>query len=205
MSEGKRSILKWDTLSCTVFKFSSIKLWLDKVKKIGNRYLRVLEIPCLQGWPSDRLFKCFPPSRLLLKSHSTFFEYSQTWTNNHLRIATTILRSHLELLLLTWPLNNDHLSTTATIFGSQGWSLYTGLTVHVTPSVSRAPLEGLEGLLPPPLTGLGQQKLDLFEKNGFFLSCFVVCFCLPPAPPPEKFAFPWKKVCGRPWWHAWKR
>ncbi len=28
-----------------------------------------------------------------------------------------------------WPLNNDHLSTTATIFGSRGWSLYTELTV----------------------------------------------------------------------------
>ncbi len=27
------------------------------------------------------------------------------------------------------PLNNDHLSTTATNFGSRGWSLYTGLTV----------------------------------------------------------------------------
>ncbi len=26
--------------------------------------------------------------------------------------------------------NNDYLSTTATIFGSQGWSLYTDLTVH---------------------------------------------------------------------------
>jgi hypothetical protein len=29
------------------------------------------------------------------------------------------------------PLNNDHLSTTATIFGSQGRSLYTGLTVYL--------------------------------------------------------------------------
>jgi len=27
------------------------------------------------------------------------------------------------------PLNNDHLSTTATNFGSRGWSLYTSLTV----------------------------------------------------------------------------
>ena len=28
------------------------------------------------------------------------------------------------------PLDNDHLSTTDTTFGSQRWSLYTGLTVH---------------------------------------------------------------------------
>ena len=29
------------------------------------------------------------------------------------------------------PLNNDHLSTTATILGSHGWSLYTGFTVSI--------------------------------------------------------------------------
>ncbi len=44
-------------------------------------------------------------------------------------ITTTILRSHLELLMHWWPLNNDHLSTTVTIVGSQAWSLYTSLTV----------------------------------------------------------------------------
>ncbi len=41
------------------------------------------------------------------------------------------MRSHLELLLDKWPLKKDHLSTTATIFGSQGWSLHTGLTVCI--------------------------------------------------------------------------
>ncbi len=69
--------------------------------------------------------------------------YSQTWANDHLRIATTclsitttILWLHLELLLLKWPLNNEHLSKTATILGSRGWSLFTGLTVFSDQSTS---------------------------------------------------------------------
>ncbi len=37
----------------------------------------------------------------------------------------------IDLLEHKWPLNNDHLSTTATIFGSQRWSLNTGLTVQL--------------------------------------------------------------------------
>ncbi len=36
---------------------------------------------------------------------------------------------HLCLYNINLPLNNDHLSTTVTNFGSWGWSLYTGLTV----------------------------------------------------------------------------
>ena len=48
-----------------------------------------------------------------------FCIYSQTWANDH----------HFDLLYHKWPLKNDHLSTAATIFGSQGWSLSTGLTV----------------------------------------------------------------------------
>jgi hypothetical protein len=61
--------------------------------------------------------------------------YSQTWVNDHLRIATTCLQRpsfwspNLSLCNTTLPLNNDHLSTTATNLGSQGWSLYTSLTV----------------------------------------------------------------------------
>ncbi len=47
-------------------------------------------------------------------------KYSQSWANDHLSMTTTILRSHL---------NNDSLSTTATIFEYQWWSLYTGLTL----------------------------------------------------------------------------
>ncbi len=56
--------------------------------------------------------------------------YIQTWANDHLSITTGILRSHSKLILHKWPLNNDHLSTSATIFGSQWWPLYTGLTVY---------------------------------------------------------------------------
>jgi hypothetical protein len=36
----------------------------------------------------------------------------------------------LEILLYKGPLNNNHLSTTATPFGTQGWLLYSGLTVR---------------------------------------------------------------------------
>jgi hypothetical protein len=38
------------------------------------------------------------------------------------------------------PLNNDHLSTATTNFGSQGWSLYTGLTVIIVTSFMDDPL-----------------------------------------------------------------
>ncbi len=53
--------------------------------------------------------------------------YSQTWAYDHLSTTTTILRPRLKLLSQKWPLSNDHLSSTATIFGSRGWSLCTGL------------------------------------------------------------------------------
>ncbi len=65
--------------------------------------------------------------------------YSQTWANDQLRIAITCLYndhhfgSLSELLLLKWPLNNDHISTTATIFWFRWWLFYTGLTVCVSP------------------------------------------------------------------------
>ncbi len=49
--------------------------------------------------------------------------------SDHLFISTTILRSHLRIFTTMWPLNNDHLSSTSTILGSQRCSLYTGLTV----------------------------------------------------------------------------
>ena len=63
-------------------------------------------------------------------------KYSQTWVNDHLRIATTCLQRplfwspNLRLHNINLPLNNDHLSTTATNLGSRGWSLYKGLTVQ---------------------------------------------------------------------------
>ena len=63
------------------------------------------------------------------------FVYTQTWVNDLLWAATTCL--HRPLLCgpmfnfynLQLPLNNDHLSTTATNVGSRGLLLNTGLTV----------------------------------------------------------------------------
>ncbi len=60
----------------------------------------------------------------------TLFIYSQL-DNDHLSITTPILRSHLELQLREWPLKNDHLPTTGTIFYSQRLSLYTSLNIHL--------------------------------------------------------------------------
>jgi len=62
-----------------------------------------------------------------IKTHNRF---SQTWANHHLFITTIILRIHHGLLLHKWPLFNDHLSTKVTILGSQGWSLFKGLTLY---------------------------------------------------------------------------
>ncbi len=62
------------------------------------------------------------------------WKYSQTWVNDHLWITTTCLQRPLFWGLnfnfhnVNLPLNNDHLSTTATNFGSRGCSLYTSLT-----------------------------------------------------------------------------
>ena len=62
--------------------------------------------------------------------------YSQTWTNDHLRITITWLQrpqflgTIFTLFSIKLPLNNDHLSTTTTNSGSREWSLYTGLTVY---------------------------------------------------------------------------
>ena len=62
--------------------------------------------------------------------------YSQTWANDHLRIATTCQQRPLfwgpifNYYNIMLPLNHDQLSTTATFWGSRGWSLYTGLTVY---------------------------------------------------------------------------
>jgi hypothetical protein len=64
--------------------------------------------------------------------------YSQTWANDRLRLTTTRLQKPLlwrRLIFQFWstkePLDNDRLSTTATIFVSRGWSLHSGMTVIV--------------------------------------------------------------------------
>ena len=53
-------------------------------------------------------------------------------------LTTTILWPHFGRHL--WPPNNDHPPATATIFGSRGWSLYTGFTVLVKCKLSSSPL-----------------------------------------------------------------
>ncbi len=64
-----------------------------------------------------------------------FYKYYQTCVNDHLRITTTCLlwpsfwSPNYRFYNINLPLNNNHLSTTATNFGSRGWSLYAGLTV----------------------------------------------------------------------------
>ncbi len=79
-------------------------------------------------------------SEVHVKWNKTFalwviLNYSQNWVNDHLWITTTRLQrplfrgSNFNFHSIKLPLNNDHLSTTATHFGSRGWSLYTGLTV----------------------------------------------------------------------------
>jgi hypothetical protein len=63
--------------------------------------------------------------------HRDRTKYSQTWVNAHLRITTTCLQRPLfrgpnfNFHNIKLPLNNDPLPTTATNFGSLGWSLYT--------------------------------------------------------------------------------
>ncbi len=63
-----------------------------------------------------------------------FSKYSLTRANDHLRITTTCLQRPLYSIHSKFSrhkllLNNDYLSTTTTNLGSQGWSLYIGLTV----------------------------------------------------------------------------
>jgi len=72
-----------------------------------------------------------------MNKHKLVWKYSQTWVNDHLRITTTCLKRlqfwgpNFNFHNTKLPLNNDHLSTTATNFGSQGWLLYTSLTVPI--------------------------------------------------------------------------
>jgi hypothetical protein len=73
--------------------------------------------------------------RLCVNNLMFLTTYSQTLVNDHLRITTTCLQRppfrgpNFNFYNTKLPLNNDHLSTTATNFGSLGGSLYTSLTV----------------------------------------------------------------------------
>jgi len=54
------------------------------------------------------------------------WQYRQTWVNDHLQITTTCIQRqrfwgpNFNFCNITLPLNNDHLSTTATNFGPEG-------------------------------------------------------------------------------------
>ncbi len=70
--------------------------------------------------------------RLLQGCHSwskTFFKYSQTWSNDHLQIATTN-DQHFVVKCETYFMN-DFWTTTTSIFGSRGWSMGTALTLSI--------------------------------------------------------------------------
>ncbi len=68
-----------------------------------------------------------PQNKTLTAFHSwmVLCKYGQTWANDHLRIATTCLQPPrfwgpiLSCYNMKLPPNNDHLSTTATNFGTK--------------------------------------------------------------------------------------
>ena len=85
-------------------------------------------IMCFEIWLQFVIVKVLNRTR--------FKWYSQTWANYHLRVATTCQQRQpfkgpiLNFYFYKWPLNNNYLSTTATILRSRGWSLSTGLTIY---------------------------------------------------------------------------
>jgi hypothetical protein len=98
--------------------------------------------------------------------------YCQTWTNDHLWITTTCLQRPLFLgpdfnvYSIDLPLNNDHLSTTATILGSRGWSLYTGLTVLLKKTFE-SEIWNVFTARVGVFTLIEQTYLELFFENNF--------------------------------------
>ncbi len=71
------------------------------------------------------------------KPEEVFLVFSQIWVNDHHRITTTCLQRpqfwgpNFNFHNTKLPLHNDHLSKMATNFWSQGWLLYTSLTVLI--------------------------------------------------------------------------
>ncbi len=61
----------------------------------------------LEDWPICEFHQHFRISFFV-----KIYKYSQILLNDHMSIATTILRSHVELIIQKLPPNNDHLSTT---------------------------------------------------------------------------------------------
>ena len=82
-------------------------------------------------WLQENLIN-YKKESCVKKTNRISSQNSQTRANDHLATTTTILWSLYGITIL---LNNNHLSTTATIVRSRGWSLYTcmykGLTVSL--------------------------------------------------------------------------
>jgi len=104
--------------------------------------------------------------KLISKICLTICMYSQTCANDHLRKTTTCLQRPpfwspiFTFYNIKQPLNKNHLSTTATIFGSRGWSLYTGLTVHILHTCATYRIE--TGIRYAPLTAPRHTCLCLY-------------------------------------------
>ncbi len=99
-------------------KYQEYNIWSNLAIFEGfSCILRPAENFISRMWPSNQFeFETLVLNNTNIKRSN----YSQSWANdlllpncNHLSITTTILRSHWELLLHNWPLNSDHLSTTA--------------------------------------------------------------------------------------------
>ena len=112
-----------------------------------------------------------------------------------LALPTTIVRSHFEIFKHKRRLNNDQLSTTATIFVSQGWSFYTSLTVICVikifmkrkvfielKNIVQFILREICGSMTPLFPIFLQQKLQISFKQYLASTrvatcCLCICFC----------------------------
>ncbi len=96
------------TWPCQIYLLFPTKTLPEQPSPEPNENLHFLHLM------SDYIFKN------LLKSVKTNFwraelyQNSETWTRDQLHTETAILRSHFELLLRKWHLNNDHLLKTTT-------------------------------------------------------------------------------------------
>ncbi len=96
-----------------------------------------------------------------------------------LKLTNAILVSLLKLLLQKCPLNNDHLSTTATIFESRRWSLYTSLTVLTfgfkSVNINTFLINWFQISVRSPSRAKGQEagrmgRISQTQESGYFLT-----------------------------------
>ena len=104
----------------------SVNKWRKEPRRKG-------QIFCDDSFKAQKLYKNYLLPFIILSNLS----YWPPPSSDHLRVATTCLQRQLfwgpffNFYNIKLPLTNDHLSTKATILGSLGWSLYTGLTVDI--------------------------------------------------------------------------